>query len=90
MQTNNRLNTLLSSFSDEARTQLLQQAETIKPILDEVHSHQATGQHYYSDYMRIISLLRSKRPNVGVKVWGVLFLIAGANPLGVEAAVKNL
>jgi hypothetical protein len=40
--------------------------------------------------MRVIGLLMNKRPNIKPKTWGVLFLIAGANPMGIENAVKNL
>ena len=85
-----KLNTFLSSFSEEAQQQLKQQAETIKPIVEEIHKQQPTGQNYYSDYMRVIGLLMNKRPNINAKTWGVLFLIAGANPIGIEHAVKNL
>jgi hypothetical protein len=87
---NTKLNSFLSSFSEEAQQQFKQQAETIKPIIEEIHKHQATGQNYYSDYMRVIGLLMNKRPNIKPKTWGVLFLIAGANPIGVEHAVNNL
>jgi hypothetical protein len=86
----NKLNSFLSSFSEDVQQHLKQQAQTIKPIVDEIHKHQPTGQNYYSDYMRVIGLLMNKRPNIKPKTWGVLFLIAGANPMGIENAVKNL
>jgi hypothetical protein len=73
----------LSEMSPEMQAAIKQIAEGLKPVLDDIHSGPAMTQNYYGDYMRILSY----KPK-HIKLMGLALLLAGANPIGVEYAVK--
>jgi hypothetical protein len=73
----------INNLSPEAQQAIKSIAETIRPALDEIHSHPATTQNYYSDYMRILSYKPKQ-----VKLLAIAMIYAGANPAGIEAAIK--
>ena len=90
-QSNPKLDLFLSTIPQEAKDRFISQAKTIQPLLDEIHATPAIMyQNYYGNYMTLICQLVDKVKNTNAKYWGVVLLIAGANPIGVESAVKNL
>lgn len=81
---------ILAKFENEQTKKAIQEiAETITPLLDEVHAQPPTTQNYYSDYMRIISQSPKKTAG-GFKLLAIAMLYAGANPQGIQAAIKNI
>ena len=91
MQTlsNPKLESFLSLLPIEAKQNFIETAEIIKPMINDLHSRQAMHQNYYGEYMALISKLNGMKER-GVKYWAFVCLIAGCNPLGIEAAVKNM
>ena len=83
------MNTTLSNLSPELLQAVNSIAETIKPIIEDIHSKQATSQNYYADYMRILSYQQHKGKGY-VKLLAIAMLKAGCNPMGIESAVKNV
>ena len=80
----NKAKSFVNSLSKELRDAVINIAETIKPALDDIHANTPTTQNYYGDYMRLLSYKPERK-----KVIALAMLYAGANPAGVEAAVKN-
>jgi hypothetical protein len=81
---------ILSKFEDEQTKKAIQEiAETITPLLDEVHAQPPTTENYYGDYMMIISHSPKKTAG-GFKLLAIAMLYAGANPQGIQAAIKNI
>jgi hypothetical protein len=78
-----KANQFIENLSPELKNAVLNIAETIKPALNEIHAQQPTTQNYYGDYMRLLSY----RPKYA-KVLALAMLYEGANPEGVEAAIK--
>lgn len=81
----NKAKSFVDSLSKELRDTVISIAETIKPALDDIHAQAPTTQNYYGDYMRLLSYKPERK-----KVIALAMLYAGANPAGVEAAVKNI
>ena len=81
----NKANFFVDSLSKELRDAVINIAETIKPALDDIHANTPTTQNYYGDYMRLLSYKPERK-----KVMALAMLYAGANPAGVEAAVRNV
>ena len=81
----NKAKSFVDSLSIELRGAVINIAETIKPALDDIHAQAPTTQNYYGDYMRLLSYKPERK-----KVIALAMLYAGANPQGVEAAVKNV
>jgi RNA binding exosome subunit len=81
----NKAKSFIDSLSIELRDAVISIAETIKPALDDIHANTPTTQNYYGDYMRLLSYKPERK-----KVIALAMLYAGANPQGVEAAVKNV
>jgi len=75
--------TFVDGLSPELKQAILNMAETLRPVLDEIHEQTPTTQKYYGDYFKILSY----RPEQH-KVIALALLYAGANPDGLEAAVK--
>lgn len=87
MQKNSNVKAMsqIEKLPPELQKAIKEIAETIRPIIDDIHSKPATTQNYYGDYMRILSY----KPN-HKKTLAVAMLYLGCNPLGIEAAVKNV
>lgn len=81
--------TPISTLSAETQKAVKEIAETIQPLLDDIHSKQPTTKDYYGDYMRILSYA-AKQSEGKVKLLAIAMMYAGANPNGVSAAVKNI
>lgn len=81
----NKAKSFVDSLSIELRDAVINIAETIKPALDDIHAKAPTTKNYYGDYMRLLSYKPERK-----KVIALAMLYAGANPQGVEAAVKNV
>ena len=79
----------IQNLTPETQKAVKSIAETIKPLLDDIHSQQATTQNYYGDYMRILSYA-AKQSEGKTKLLAIAMLYAGANVYGVEAAIKNI
>lgn len=81
----------IENLSPELKKVVLSMAETIKPLVEDIHNQPPTGKNYYSDYMRILGIAAKKSNSNGmVKLMAIAMLYLGCNPLGIEAAVKNL
>ncbi len=80
---NAKAQSFIDSLTPEMRQVIIEIAETITPALDKIHSFPATTQNYYGDYLRIISYKPER-----AKILALAMLYAGANPSGIEAAVK--
>ena len=78
-----KANQFIENLSPELKNAVLSIAETIKPALKEIHAQKPTTKNYYGDYMRLLSY----RPKYA-KILALAMLYEGANPEGVEAAVK--
>ena len=70
-------------LSPELQTVIKSIAESIKPILDDIHNRPATTQNYYGDYMRILLYKPEHK-----KLMSLSMIYAGANVYGIEAALK--
>ena len=75
--------TFVEALSPELKQAIVNMADTLRPMLDEIHGQHPTTQKCYGDYFRILSY----RPD-HYKVIALALLYAGANPEGLEAAVK--
>jgi len=75
----------IDGLSPELQQVVKSISETIKPALDDIHAGAPTTQNYYGDYMRLLSYKPERK-----KIIALAMLYAGANPAGVEAAVKNI
>jgi hypothetical protein len=73
----------INDLSPETRAAVLNIATTIKPALDQIHAQQPTSKNYYGDYMRLMLV----KPQYA-KILALAMLYEGANPEGVEAAIK--
>ena len=78
-----KANQFIENLSPDLKSAVLNIAETIKPALNEIHAQQPTKKNYYGDYMRLLSY----RPKYA-KILALAMLYEGANPEGVEAAIK--
>ena len=78
-----KANQFIENLSPDLKSAVLNIAETIKPALNEIHAQQPTTKNYYGDYMRLLSY----RPKYA-KLLALAMLYEGANPEGVEAAIK--
>jgi len=78
-----KANQFIENLSPDLKSAVLNIAETIKPALNEIHDQKPTTQNYYGDYLRLLSY----RPKYA-KVLALAMLYEGANPEGVEAAIK--
>ena len=78
-----KANQFIENLSPDLKSAVLDIATTIKPALDEIHAQSPTTQNYYGDYFRLLSY----RPKYA-KLLALAMLYEGANPEGVEAAIK--
>ena len=78
-----KANQFIENLSPDLKSAVLNIAETIKPALNEIHAQQPTTKNYYGDYMRLM-LYKPKY----AKILALAMLYEGANPEGVEAAMK--
>ena len=76
-------------MSENQRKAIDSLAEIAKELVDNAHARPQLSQNHYAEYMAIISKLteQSKRDK---HFWGVVLMVAGADEIGVKAAVKNL
>ena len=74
---------LLNSVSPEFQKVIIKMAEDLKPALQDIHNSPQTSQNYYIDYMRLLSYKPKYK-----KIMAIALLYAGANPSGIEAAIK--
>ena len=75
--------TFVEGLTPELKQVILNMAETLRPLLDDIHSRPATTQNYYGDYFRLLSYQPER-----YKVLGLALLYAGANPDGLQAASR--
>lgn len=75
--------TFVEALSPELKQVILNMADTLRPVLDEIHSMPPTTQNYYGDYFRLLSYQPERH-----KVLGLALLYAGANPDGLQAASR--
>lgn len=73
-----------TELSPDLKNAINRIAEAIKPALDEIHKHPATTQNYYGDYMAMLGTVSPDK----IKLLAIAMMEAGANPYGVESAVK--
>jgi hypothetical protein len=78
-----KANQFIENLSPDLKSAVLNIAETIKPALDQIHAQTPTTKNYYGDYMRLM-LYKPKY----AKILALAMLYEGANPEGVEAAIK--
>jgi hypothetical protein len=77
------------NLTPELKNAVISIAETIKPLIEDIHNGMTTGKDYYSDYMRILAY-GTKKGNGFVKLMAIAMLYLGCNPNGIDAAVKNI
>lgn len=75
--------TFVEGLAPELKQVILNMAETLRPLLDDIHSRPPTTQNYYGDYFRLLSYQPERH-----KVLGLALLYAGANPDGLQAASR--
>lgn len=91
MQTENKAQqSIKSKFTPEAFAMIKDLAETVKPLLDEVHSLPKVSKDYYSEYMSILGRATQGKPQGYLKLMAIAMLYAGCNHNGVNEAVKIL
>ena len=73
----------INLLSPELKKVIIDIAKDLKPALDDIHNKPATTQNYYADYMRILSYRPQHK-----KLIAIALLYAGANPSGIETAIK--
>ena len=83
MNNHTKAQQFINDLSPETRAAVLDIASTIKPALNQIHAQTPTTQNYYGDYFRLLSY----RPKYA-KLLALAMLYEGANPDGVQAAVK--
>lgn len=83
------MNKAFDHLTPETLTAVKSIAETIQPILDDIHAQKPTTQNYYGDYMRVLSYA-TKKGEGRVKLLALAMLYAGCNPSGIESAIKNI
>ena len=81
---------IASNLSREAMAMVKDLAETIKPLLDEVHSQPKVSKDYYSEYMGILGKATEGKPEEYKKLMAIVMLYVGCNPNGIREAVKIL
>ena len=83
METNAKAYNFVNALTPEFRKMIVDISETLKPLLDDIHASYPTTQNYYGDYLRLLSYKPEK-----AKIIALALLFAGANPQGIEAAMK--
>lgn len=73
----------VEALQPEFKEAILKMAKTLKPLLDDIHSRPPTTQNYYGDYFRLLSYQPDR-----YKVLALALLYAGANPDGLQGAVR--
>lgn len=81
MQT--KAQSFINELTPELKQIVLNVGETIRPALNAIHEQHPTTQNYYGDYMRLLMY----RPKYA-KILALAMLHEGANPEGVEAALR--
>lgn len=81
---------LLSKINPKIRALIIEVANDVKPMIDEIHSAPKMYQNYYGSYMTKIAILMDQTPYKYPSFWGVVFLYNGADAIGIQWAVKNL
>lgn len=77
-------------LSPQAFEMIKDLAETVKPLLDEVHSLPKVSKDYYFEYMSILGRATQGKPQGYLKLMAIAMLYAGCNHNGVNEAVKIL
>ena len=80
----------ISTLTKETQNAIKLIAEEVKPLLENIHSKPASTQNYYGEYMEILHFAAKDKNEGRVKLLAIALMYAGANPLGVEHAVKNV
>ena len=80
---NAKAQSFIDSLSPELRNVIIEISQAIAPALDTIHSLPPTTKNYYGDYLRILSHKPER-----AKVLSLAMLYAGANPSGIEAAIR--
>lgn len=81
---------IASNLSPEAVAMVKDLAETVKPLLDEVHSLPKVSKDYYAEYVGILGRATQGKTQGYLKLMAISMLYAGCNPSGINAAVKIL
>ena len=81
------MNNTLDNLSEELKIAVNQIAESIKPIIDDIHKMDAVSKNYYAEYLNVLSHASNKGKGY-VKLLAISMLKAGCNPIGIDAAVK--
>lgn len=84
-QVNTKATEFINNLSPELKAAILSISETIAPLLDDIHANYPSTQNYYGDYLRLLSYKPER-----AKILALAMLYNGANPEGVNAAVKAL
>ena len=85
IKTNTKAIQFIDNLSPELKTAIISIAETIRPLLDDIHANYPTTQNYYGDYLRLLSYKPER-----AKLLALAMLYEGANPEGMNAAIKAL
>ena len=75
----------IDNLPPELQKAIISIGEGIRPLLKDIHAKPPTTQFYYGDYFRLLSYKPEK-----AKILALAMLHEGANPNGIEAAVKLL
>lgn len=77
-----------NQVTPELKNAIISLAEIVKPALKEIHAKNATTKNYYGDYLGFLTPMAADKGKV--KLTALAMMYAGANPEGVESAVKIL
>lgn len=76
---------LLANLSPELKQAIQGAANALTTVLDEIHQQEPATPNYAGDYLRVLSY----KPREA-KFLAIAMLYAGANPSGIQAAMKTL
>lgn len=81
------MNRAFQNLSAETLNAIQQLSIIVRPALDSIHAGMPITKDYYGEYMEILG---SAKEPAKIKMLALAMLYDGANPDGIEAAVKLL
>jgi hypothetical protein len=73
-------------MTNEQRQAVIDTANTLREIVQEIESRPETTQNRYGDYLSLLSQLNERKPLP--TFWALCLVIAGGNKQGIESALK--
>jgi hypothetical protein len=73
---------ILDSFNQEQQQAIKDIVETLKPLIDNIHSSQPTTKYYYGEYLSVLARFPKQK-----KLIFLAMLYSGCNPDGLKHAI---